>query len=139
MTDQDSSQQPEPDDQLPSSDPEHGTTDPTETTIPTDHPEPTDPESANPDDGLKVIIHIREGLATIGIQQPNTDPVFETVDNPGIAELMTGIPDIIERARTLWHTQPRYPTHQKLVKQRQRNAPAPTPPQPVQEPPPKLF
>ena len=54
---------------------------------------------------------IREGRATIGVQQPSSDPYIESFDDRGVSELAQEVPLMLERARARWEDAPRHPAH----------------------------
>ena len=60
---------------------------------------------------LKVVVSIREGSATIGIQRPSSDPHIESFDDPDLSELAKEVTAVIERARAGWEEAPRYPAY----------------------------
>ena len=68
-------------------------------------------EQAGPPDDLKVVVSLKGGRATIGVQQPSSDPHIESFDGPDISGLTQEVPAVIERARARWEDEPRYPAH----------------------------
>ena len=56
---------------------------------------------------LKVVLSIRAGHATIGVQRTSSDPHIEEFDGLDMAGLAEKAPAVIERARTKWHAEPR--------------------------------
>ena len=50
-------------------------------------------------DDLKVVVSIKGGRATIGVQQPASDPHIESFDDPDLSGLTQEVPAVIERAR----------------------------------------
>ena len=80
---------------------------------------------------LKVVVSIRGGRATIGVQQPSADPHIESFDDLDLAGLALEVPAVIERARARWEDEPRYPAHERPApppRRRTRREPAaPTP------------
>ena len=77
--------------------------------------EPQDPdhagEQAGPPDDLKVVVSLKGGRATIGVQQPASDPHIESFDDWDLSGLTQEVPAVIERARARWVDEPRYPAH----------------------------
>ena len=67
-------------------------------------------ESGQPED-LKVVVLIREGNATIGVQRPSSDPHIESFDDPDLSGLAREVSAVIERARAKWEDSPRYPAY----------------------------
>ena len=68
-------------------------------------------EQAGPPDDVKVVVSLKGGRATIGVQQPSSDPHIESFDGPDISGLTQEVPAVIERARARWEDEPRYPAH----------------------------
>ena len=62
---------------------------------------------------LKVVISITGDRATIGVQQPSSDPHIETFDGRDLAELPQEVSAVIERARARWEEAPKHPTHER--------------------------
>ena len=71
------------------------------------------PQTAPTGDDLKVVLSLREGLATIGVQQPNADVFFENFPGLGILDLTDEIPAVIARARAHWDESPKNPAFQR--------------------------
>lgn len=86
-------------------------------------------------DELKVVLHLKEGRALVGIQGrcpelaegTKTDPVLETVSANSLEELLAAVPAMVTRARERWASSPLNPNYQRPV------APAP-PPVPGRQP-----
>ena len=68
-------------------------------------------EQAGQPEDLKVVVSIKGGRATIGVQRPSSDPHIETFDDVDPAGLTQEVPAVIERARAKWEDEPRYPAH----------------------------
>ena len=66
-------------------------------------------EQAGPPDDLKVVVSIKEGRATIGVQRPSSDPHIEPVDAPDLSGLVREVLAVVERARARWEDAPRHP------------------------------
>ena len=60
---------------------------------------------------LKVVVSIKGGRATIGVQQPSSDPHIETFEDLEISGLTQEIPAVIERATARWQDEPKHPAH----------------------------
>ena len=77
--------------------------------------ESQDPEDcgdkAGPQEDLKVVVSIKGGRATIGVQQPSSDPHIESFDGPDLSELAQEAPAVVERARARWEGEPKHPAH----------------------------
>lgn len=75
------------------------------------------PGAAENEDGasedLKVVVSIKGGRATIGVQRPSADPHIESFDNPELSGLSQEIPAVVERARARWEDEPKHPAHEK--------------------------
>ena len=54
---------------------------------------------------------IREGSATIGVQQPSSDPHIESFDDTELPGLTEQVSAVIERARARWEETPRHPAY----------------------------
>ena len=67
-------------------------------------------ETEAPED-LKVVVSIKGGRATIGVQRPSSDPHIETFDDGDLAGLTQEVLPVIERARAKWEDEPKYPAH----------------------------
>ena len=79
--------------------------------------DPQGADDAEAQDGapedLKVVVSIKGGRATIGVQQPSSDPHIETFDDPHLSGLAQEVPAVIERARARWEDEPKYPAHER--------------------------
>ena len=62
---------------------------------------------------LKVVVSIKGGRATIGVQRPSSDPHIESFDDPDLAGLTQEVPAVIERARAKWEDEPKHPAHER--------------------------
>ena len=69
-------------------------------------------QAGQPED-LKVVVSIKGGRATIGVQRPSSDPHIETFDDGDLAGLTQEVLPVIERARAKWEDEPKYPAHVK--------------------------
>ncbi len=69
-------------------------------------------QSASPEE-LKVVVSVKGGRATIGVQQPSADPHIESFDAPDLAELTQQVPAVVERARARWEETPKYPAYER--------------------------
>ena len=68
-------------------------------------------EQAGPPEDLKVVVSLKGGRATIGVQQPASDPHIESFDDRDLSGLTQEVTAVIERARARWEDQPRHPAH----------------------------
>ena len=62
-------------------------------------------------DELKVVVSIKGGRATIGVQQPSSDPHIETFDDPDLSGLAQEVTAVTERARARWEEAPKHPAY----------------------------
>ena len=62
---------------------------------------------------LKVVVSIKGGRATIGVQQPSSDPHIESFDDQDLSGLAQEVSAVIERARARWEDEPKYPAHER--------------------------
>ena len=70
-------------------------------------------EQAGQPEDLKVVVSIKGGRATIGVQQPASDPHIESFDDGDLAGLTQEAPAVVERARAKWEDEPKYPAHER--------------------------
>ena len=62
---------------------------------------------------LKVVVSIKGGRATIGVQQLSSDPHIESFDDLDASGLAREVPAVVERARAKWEDEPKYPAHER--------------------------
>ena len=62
---------------------------------------------------LKVVLSIKDGRATVGVQQPSSDPHIERVDAPDLPRLTREVLAVVGRARARWEDAPKNPTHER--------------------------
>ena len=67
-------------------------------------------QDGQPED-LKVVMSIKGGRATVGVQRTSSDPHIETFDDGDLAGLTQEVPAVIERARAKWEDEPKHPAH----------------------------
>ena len=60
---------------------------------------------------LKVVVSIKGGRATIGVQQPSSDPHIETFDDLDVSGLTQEVSAVVERARARWEDVPKHPAY----------------------------
>ena len=65
-------------------------------------------DEVSPADDLKVVVSLKEGRATIGVQQPSSDPHIESFDDPDLSGLAREVTAVIERARARWEAAPKH-------------------------------
>ena len=68
-------------------------------------------EQADTPEDLKVVVSIKGGRATIGVQRTSSDPHIETFADPDLPGLAQEALAVVERARTKWEEAPKYPAH----------------------------
>ena len=69
-------------------------------------------ETDTPED-LKVVVSIKGGRATIGVQRTSSDPHIESFDDRDLSELTQEVLPVIERARARWEEEPKHPAHER--------------------------
>ncbi len=79
-------------------------------------------EQAAPPEELKVVVSIKGGRATIGVQQPKSDPHIESFDDHDLPGLAQEVLAVTERAKARWEDEPRYPAHVKPAPPARRQA-----------------
>ncbi len=62
---------------------------------------------------LKVVVSVKGGRATIGVQQPSSDPYIESFDDRDLSGLTQEVSAVIERARAKWEEVPKHPAHER--------------------------
>ena len=70
-------------------------------------------KEASPSEDLKVVVSIKDGRATIGVQRPSSDPHIESFDEPDLSRLAGSVAAVVERARAKWEDEPKYPAHER--------------------------
>ena len=58
---------------------------------------------------LKLVVSIRAGRSTIGVQRPASDPHLESDNALDLSTLLGRIPGVIERAQARWRDAPQHP------------------------------
>ena len=69
-------------------------------------------EAGSPED-LKVVVSIKGGRATIGVQRPSSDPYIESLEDYDLSGLAQETLAVVERARAKWEEAPKHPAHEK--------------------------
>ena len=59
-------------------------------------------DETGPPEELKVVVSIKGGRATIGVQQPSSDPHIESFDDKDLSGLTQEVLAVTERARAKW-------------------------------------
>ena len=78
-------------------------------------------ETGTPED-LKVVVSIKGGRATIGVQEASSDPHIESFDNQDLSGLAQEVLPVIERARAKWEDEPKHPAHERPAPPARRRA-----------------
>ncbi len=60
---------------------------------------------------LKVVVSIKGGRATIGVQRTSSDPHIESFDDRDLSGLTQEVSAVIERARAKWEEELKHPAH----------------------------
>ena len=58
-----------------------------------------------------IVVSVKGGRATIGVQQPSSDPHIESFDEAGLSGLTQGPLVVTERARAKWEDELKQPAH----------------------------
>ena len=90
---------------------------------------------------LKVIVSIKEGRATVGVQQPSSDPHIEAFDESDLSGLAQKVAAVAERAKARWEETPKHPSYERPApptRRRNRNQQGTTQEE-QQEQEPRLF
>ena len=70
-------------------------------------------EETGSSDDLKVVMSIKGGRATIGVQRPSADPHIETFEEGNLTALAQEVPAVAERARARWEDAPKHPAYDR--------------------------
>ena len=68
-------------------------------------------EQDAPPEDLKIVVSIKAGMATIGVQQPSSDPHIEMFNDGDLTGLTQETLAVVERARARWEDNPKHPAH----------------------------
>ena len=79
-------------------------------------------EQAGSPEDLKVVVSIKGGRATIGVQRPASDPHIEPFDEHDLSELTQEALAVVERARAKWEDEPKPPAHARPAPPARRRA-----------------
>ena len=69
-------------------------------------------ETDTPED-LKVVVSIKGGRATIGVQRTSSDPHIESFDDHDLTGLAQEALAVVERAKARWEDEPKHPAHER--------------------------
>ena len=70
-------------------------------------------EGAVSTDDLKVVVSIKGGRATIGVQRPSADPHIETFDDGDLSGLAQEVSAVTDRAKARWEETPKHPAYER--------------------------
>jgi hypothetical protein len=76
---------------------------------------------------LKVVLHLKDGRARIGVQEKGTDPVVESLEAAALDNLLAAVPAVVQRARERWAQSPQNPKYQGPPPPPATPRPTPTP------------
>ena len=68
----------------------------------------TDVPKPEKDTELKVVIILKANKAMLGVQSPDCDPVYKTMEGD-LASVLQVVPMLVDEAKTKWTASPRYP------------------------------
>ena len=68
-------------------------------------------DEVSPPEDLKVVMSIKDGRATVGVQRPSSDPYIEPVDATELSGVTQEVLAVVERARAKWEDAPKYPAY----------------------------
>jgi len=89
-------------------------------------PETTEPSPQKPANEMKVVIILKDDRAMVGVQSPNCDPVYKTMEG-SLATVLKKVPALVAEAKQQWAANPLYPKAD-LPKPAPSPTPARTPP-----------
>ena len=78
-------------------------------------------EAASPEE-LKVVVSVKGGRASIGVQRPSSDPHIEPFDDQDLSGLAQEVLPVIERAKAKWEDEPKHPAHERPAPPARRRA-----------------
>ena len=68
----------------------------------------TDAPKAEKDTELKIVIILKANKVLLGVQSPDCDPVYKTMEGD-LAGVLQVVPTLVAEAKTKWTAAPRYP------------------------------
>ncbi|MBA7688195.1 hypothetical protein ES703_96674 [subsurface metagenome] len=71
-------------------------------------PETTEPSPQKPANEIKVVIVLKDDKIMLGVQSPDCDPVYDTMEGT-LAAALKKVPALVARAKKQWEANPRYP------------------------------
>ena len=64
-------------------------------------------------DDLKVVVSIKGGRATIGVQRPSADPYIESFEYGDLGSLAQEVSAVTDRAKARWEDTPKHPAYER--------------------------
>ena len=64
-------------------------------------------------EGLKIVVQLSQGRATLGVWKPDADPHLETVGWETLEDVLDAIPNTVQQALESWEESPRRPKYVK--------------------------
>ena len=68
---------------------------------------------AEPNKDLKVVVSLKGGITTVGVQRPEADPHIESFAHSGLEEVLEEIVPVVERAAAKWAGAPKNPAYSR--------------------------
>ena len=68
---------------------------------------------AEPSKDLKVVVSLKGGITTVGVQRPEADPHIESFAHSGLEEVLEEIVPVVERAAAKWADAPKNPAYSR--------------------------
>ncbi len=81
---------------------------PTDKSVQEPAPETAAASPQKPANELKVVIVMKDGRTMLGVQSPDCDPVYTTMDGT-LATALKKVPALVAEAKEQWAANPRYP------------------------------
>ena len=81
-------------------------------------------EQAGSPEDLKIVLSIKGGRATIGVQRTSSDPHIESFDDQDLSGLAQEVLAVTERARAKWEGEPKVSGSQEARSPGRASAPA---------------
>ena len=66
-----------------------------------------------PTNDLKVIVSLRGGITTVGVQRPEVDPHIESFAHDGLEDVLEEVVQVVERASARWEDSPKNPAYSR--------------------------
>ena len=67
----------------------------------------------DPANDLKVVVSLRGGITTVGVQRPGTDPYIESFERHDLADVLEKIVPVVDRAVDRWEDTPMNPAYKR--------------------------